>query len=124
MARIKVIETPDGKLGPLLGPFTLELAQGEGEDEGDVIGVLVAYMRTVVNGMSAYNKNDWEESSLLNSYAVECFEELKGDEPDLAAALENLTVDLSTLGDDVRKHPIWKLDRAILRTLPGIAFIE
>jgi hypothetical protein len=38
--------------------------------------------------------------------------------------LENLTFDCRRLPEAIRAHSIWKLDRAILRTLPGANFIE
>jgi hypothetical protein len=120
MARISVIPTQDGKFGPLNGPFILV-------DDGAssaAIDALVHFVRIVSNGVSIYNKNEMEVSSLLKSYALECFEELQSDEPDLAIMLENLRVDCSALPEPLKQHPIWKMDRAILRALPGIEFVD
>ncbi len=63
-------------------------------------------------------------SSNLNSYAGECFAELKEKAPEAAARLADLTVDCSRLSEAMKNHPIWLLDRAILRTLPGADFID
>jgi len=81
-------------------------------------------VRTVAAGVSYYNKQPIETSSNLNSYAFECFAELKIEAPEAAAKLENLTFDCRRLPEAIRAHSIWKLDRAILRTLPGANFIE
>ena len=51
-------------------------------------------------------------------------ENLKIEAPEAAAQLENLTFDCRQLPEAIKAHSIWKLDRAILRTLPGANFIE
>ncbi len=118
MARIIIVEIPLDTLGPWNGPFSLE------DFHSDLAQVVSGYVMKVVAGMSSYNKKAWEESSLLRSYAVECFEEIREETPEAAALLENLEIDLTGLPDTLRDHPIWKLDRAILGCLPGISFVE
>ncbi len=118
MARLIIIATEGGVLGPWNGPFTIETA------DPDFAQVVSAYVMMVVNGVSSYNKNEWEQSSLLRSYAVECFEEIRDDNPPAGALLENIEVDVSCLPEALHKHPIWKLDRAILNCLPGVSFID
>ncbi len=118
LARLGIVDIPNGTLGPWNGPFTIEA------EDGDFAQVVSAYVMTVVNGVSSYNKKAWEESSLLRSYAVECFEEIKSDHPDACALLENIEIDLSHMPAALRDHAMWKLHRAILACLPGIRFIE
>ncbi len=117
MPRLIIVETEGGALGPWNGPFTIEA------DHPDLPQVASAYVMMVVNGVSAYNKNEWEQSSLLRSYAVECFEEIRDDNPDAGTLLENIEVDVSRMPEALRSHPMWKLNRAILSCLPGISFI-
>jgi hypothetical protein len=118
LARLIIIETENGMLGPWNGPFTIEA------ENPDFAQLVTIYVMTAVNGVSSYNKKAWEESSLLRSYAVECFEEIKSDHPDAGALLENMEVDLSRMPLALREHATWKLHRAILACLPGIYFIE
>ncbi|WP_020176070.1 hypothetical protein [Methyloferula stellata] len=118
MARLIIVETENGTLGPWNGPFTIEA------EDLDLPHVVTAYVMTVVNGVSSYNKKAWEESSLLRSYAVECFEEIREDAPEAGQLLENLEVDLSRMPAPLREHAMWKLHRAILACLPGMTFIE
>ncbi len=118
MARLVIIETEAGQLGPWNGPFTIEA------EHPDLPYVVSAYVMMVVNGVSSYNKNEWEQSSLLRSYAVECFEEIRDDNPPAGALLENIEVDISQLPDALRTHPMWKLSRAILSCLPGMVLID
>jgi len=117
LPRLIIVATEGGLLGPWNGPFTIEA------DDPDFAQVVSAYVMMVVNGVSSYNKNEWEQSSLLRSYAVECFEEIRDDNPSAGALLENIEVDVSHMPDALRVHPIWKLSRAILSCLPGISFI-
>ncbi len=117
MARLIIVETQGGLLGPWNGPFTIEA------DNPDLPQVVSAYVMTVVNGVSSYNKKAWEESSLLRSYAAECFEELRGDNPEAGALLENMEVDLSQAPAALHEQAMWKLHRAILSCLPGVVFI-
>jgi hypothetical protein len=118
LARLIIIATEGGLLGPWNGPFNIEA------DDPDVAQVVSAYVTMVVSGVSSYNKNEWEQSSLLRSYAVECFEEIRDDNPPAGALLENIEVDVSRMPVALRNHPIWKLDRAILSCLPRVSFIE
>ncbi len=118
MARLIIVETPNGTLGPWNGPYAIEA------EDTDFVQLVSAYVMTVVNGVSSYNKKAWEESSLLRSYAVECFEEISSDDPDAGALLENMEVDLSHMPAALREHAMWKLHRAILSCLPGIRFID
>jgi hypothetical protein len=118
LARLIIIDIPNGMLGPWNGPFTIEA------EDGDFAQAVSAYVMTVVNGVSSYNKKSWEESSLLRSYAVECFEEIQSDHPDAGALLENIEIDLSHMPAALREHAMWKLHRAILACLPGMRFIE
>jgi len=118
LARLIIVETEGGQLGPWNGPFTIEA------EDPDLAHAVSAYVMMVVNGVSSYNKNEWEQSSLLRSYAVECFEEIRDDHPETGALLENIEVDVRRMPGALRSHPIWKLDRAILACLPGIKFIE
>lgn len=127
MTKLLVLATENAQAGPLHGPFTFGLEAADfGFDisEAQFLAIVIGFVRTVAAGVSCYNKQAMEESSNLKSYAVECFEDLKAEAPESAAHLENLTVDCSRLPKTVRGHPIWKLDRAILRTLPGAAFID
>jgi hypothetical protein len=117
LARLFIVATESGSLGPWNGPFTI------GSNDPDFAQVVSAYVMMVVNGVSAYNKNEWEQSSLLRSYAVECFEEIRDENPPAGNLLENIEVDISQMPDTLRTHPMWKLSRAILACLPGISFI-
>ncbi len=117
MVRLTIIETKDGRLGPWNGPFSLEA------DPPDVLQVVTAYVMMVVGGVSSYNKKAWEESSLLRSYAVECFEEIAAENPEAGSLLENIEVDLRGMSEPLREHAMWRLHRAILGCLPGIHFI-
>lgn len=96
----------------------------EAGEEIEILEIVVNFIRTVAAGVSRYNGKALEESSNLNSYAGECFEELTAEAPEAAARLENLTVDCSRLSETLKDHPIWRLDRAILRSLPGVDFID
>jgi hypothetical protein len=118
LARLIIVETPNGTLGPWNGPFTIEA------DDPDLPHVASAYVMKVVGGVSSYNKKAWEESSLLRSYAVECFEEIREDNVEAGALLENIEVDVSRMPPALREHAMWKLHRAILACLPGIKFID
>ncbi|WP_036257526.1 hypothetical protein [Methylocapsa aurea] len=126
MNTLFVLATETGKIGPLDGPFTLSANEGggAGRDDADLLNIVVGFVRMVAAGVSSYNKTAIEDSSNLKSYAGECFDELKSEEPEAAARLENLTFDCRRLPPIVKGHPIWKLDRAILRTLPGAAFVD
>jgi hypothetical protein len=118
LARLIIVATENGSLGPWNGPFTI------GAADRDLLNVVSAYVMTVVNGVSSYNKKAWEESSLLRSYAAECFEDLCGDNPDAGALLKNIEVDLSNMPMALREQAMWKLHRAILACLPGVMFVE
>jgi hypothetical protein len=122
MTKIFVVTPKDGKPGPLNGPFIFEYEQNF-VDNG-LIGILIGFAANVASGVSAYNKNDMENSSNLKSYALECFDELKSELPEAAALIENLCIDCSHLSAPAKQHPIWRLDRAILRTLPGVEWLE
>jgi len=116
LPRLIISATEDGALGPWNGPYTIK------SEPEDIAPLVTYYVMTVVAGMSSYNKQAWEESSLLRSYAVECFEEIREETPEVAAFLENLEVDCSPLPDLLRGHAMWKLHRAILGCLPGANF--
>jgi hypothetical protein len=118
LARLIIIDLKSGVLGPWNGPFDIEA------DDPDLAHIATAYVMKVVGGVSSYNKKAWEESSLLRSYAVECFEEIREDNPDAGALLEQIEVDLSRMPAPLRDHAMWKLHRAILACLPGVRFIE
>jgi hypothetical protein len=117
LARLIIIETPGGLLGPWNGPFNIE------SDDPNLPQIVTAYVMMVVAGVSSYNKNAWEQSSLLRSYAVECFEEIRDETPEAGALLENMEVDLSQVAA-LHEHAMWKLHRAILTCLPGTRFID
>jgi hypothetical protein len=126
--RLVVLPVDNGIVGPLDGPFTLTI---ESEDcaalqgaEAEALATIVAFVRHVARGVSCYNGNEFESSSNLTSYASECMSDLRSDAPEAAARLESLVVDCSGLTPATKMHPIWKLDRAILRALPGVTFIE
>jgi len=116
LARLIIKETEDGVLGPWNGPYMIET------EPDDIEPFITYYVMTVVAGMSSYNKQAWEESSLLRSYAVECFEEIQEETPEIAGFLENLEVDCRLMSDGLRVHAMWKLHRAILGCLPGVDF--
>lgn len=118
MARLIIIDTQDGLLGPWNGPFTIE------SDDANLPHVVTAYVMMVVAGVSSYNKNAWEQSSLLRSYAVECFEEIRDENPEAGSLLEHIELDLSGASASLHEHPMWKLHRAILGCLPGVSFID
>lgn len=121
MARISVCPTEGKKFGPLDGPFTLF---GEADDP-EIDMIVIAFARQVSGGMSFYNNQaGFAESSLFKSFAVECFEELKSDDPQSAALLTDLTVDCRSLDDEIHADKIWQLHRAILATLPGVRFLD
>jgi|SRR6516165_3909154 len=122
MTNLRVVATANGRSGPLNGPFFF--VSEDADAAGDLIDALIGFVRIVVGGVSSYNKNGMEESSNLKSYAFECFEELQAEAPEAAGLLENLRIDCSLLPQAIKDHPIWKLDRAILRTLPGISFVD
>ena len=128
MITIVVLPALDGHPGQLNGPFTLAVqaldSGSEKKLEAQLLPVIARFVRTVAAGVSYYNKQPIETSSNLNSYAFECFAELKIEAPEAAAKLENLTFDCRRLPEAIRAHSIWKLDRAILRTLPSANFIE
>ncbi|WP_026606331.1 hypothetical protein [Methylocapsa acidiphila] len=122
MTKLILAPLENGRLGPLDGPFSLSVeAHG---DESQILEIVIGYVRAVAAGVSCYNSRALEESSNLNSYADECFEELADQAPQAAGRLENLTVDCRALGESLKTHPIWRLDRAILRRLPGVKFID
>jgi hypothetical protein len=128
MITIVVLSALDGHIGQLSGPFTLAVqaldSGSEKKLEAQLLPVIAHFVRTVAAGVSCYNKQPFEISSNLNSYAIECFAELKIEVPEAAALLENLTFDCRRLPDALRARSIWNFDRAILRTLPGVNFIE
>ncbi len=117
VARLTIVESEDGRLGPWNGPFNIAA------DPPDLMQIATAYVTMVVGGVSSYNKKAWEESSLLRSYAVECFEEIAAENPEAGTLLENIEVDLRGMPEPLREHAMWKLHRAILGCLPGISFI-
>lgn len=122
-AKLTILPTQNGRFGPLDGPFDISVECQDG-GAAEVIATVVGFVSTVAAGVSHYNSKSLEDSSNLNSYAEECFEELKSEAPDAAAWLENLTVDCSRLPQAVKDHPIWRLNRAILRTLPSVDFVD
>jgi len=127
MKKILVTALEDGKIGPLLGPFTFALDQSDGNDtikDEETLEILASFVARVASGVSAYNKNDMEASSNLKSYALECFDDLKMEFPGLAALIEGLCIDCSPLPASIKEHPIFRLDRAIMRTLPRVRFID
>ena len=123
MPAIKITALPDGGLGPLGGPFTVESAGAD--PDGAAAAIVVEFGRWISHGMSYYqNKGGIEDSSLFKSFAAECFEELARDAPEEAARLTDLTVVCSGLPAAVTGDPMWRLHRAILATLPGVRFVE
>jgi hypothetical protein len=123
MPAVKICPLPDGGLGPLGGPFTVESA--DADPQGAVAATVVQFGRWISRGMSYYqNKGGIEDSSLFKSFTAECFEELSRDDPDSAACLTDLTVICSGLPAAVAGDPMWRLHRAILSTLPGVRFVE
>lgn len=128
MTIIRVLPTQNGKFGPLNGPFTLSIADSpkgqEDPAEAEILSDIIGLIRMIVAGVSSYNKNGMETSSNFTSYAGECLAEFEGEYPGAAARLQNLTIDCTGLPEDVRLHPIWKLDRAILAMLPGVSILE
>ncbi len=128
MVKLTINPLEIGRLGPLDGPFVISVdgsgAEGGASRDAETLGVVVDFVRAVAAGVSVYNGKALEESSNLNSFAGEVFEELLAEAPEAAARLENLTLDCSRLPEAVKNHPIWRLDRAILRTLPGAKFID
>jgi len=127
MTRVLVLALEEGKIGPLLGPFTFTLDGAEADaqtKDHETLEVLTHFVAHVASGVSAYNKNDMEASSNLKSYALECFDDLKIEFPELAAQIEDLFIDSSSLPALIKEHPIFRLDRAILRTLPRVTFID
>jgi hypothetical protein len=126
--RVVVFPTDNGVLGPLDGPFTLAIESNDcrpSQDiEGEILATIVAFVRHVARGVSCYNKNDFENSSNLKSYAAECMSELQSEAPEAAAKVEDLIIDYSGLPASTKAHPIWKLDRAILGALPGVTFLD
>lgn len=126
--RILILPTDNGKPGPLDGPFTLEVDKTDEQSlqvaGAETIETIIAFIRHVTRGVSCYNKNEFENSSNLRSYATECLWDMQTDAPERAAQLESLIVDCSRLPAAMRAHPIWKLDRAIMLVLPGVTFVE
>lgn len=126
--QLMVTPTEGSELGPLDGPFTLSIDVGPDVRHSDVgeelVALVVDFVRLVAAGVSCYNSNDFEQSSNLRSYAAECIEDLKLEAPDAALRLEGLVFDCTRLPDAVKAHPIWRLDRAILRALPRVTFID
>ena len=123
MATIKIRALEDGGSGPLLGPFTIEADEGSGD--GPVAASVVSFNRWVAGGMTFYqSKGGIENSSLFKSYAMECFEELAGEDPEAAARLTDLVVVCSGLPASLQDDLMWQLHRAILASLPGVRFIE
>ncbi len=126
--RVFVLPTESGCLGPLDGPFTLVMEMDANSvdpgAEAEILGTVVAFVRHVSRGVSCYNSNGFENSSNLNSYAAECLADLQSEAPEVASRLQSLVIDCSRLPAATRSQSIWKLDRAILRTLPGVSFIE
>lgn len=126
--RVFVLPTESGCLGPLGGPFTLVMEMDANSvdpgAEAEILGTVVAFVRHVSRGVSCYNSNGFENSSNLNSYAAECLADLQSEAPEVASRLQSLVIDCSRLPAAARSQSIWKLDRAILRTLPGVSFIE
>jgi hypothetical protein len=128
MPAIKICPLPDGSLGPLGGPFTIERAgsgSAEVDSQADVITTVLQFGRWIARGMTYYqNKGGIEDSSLFKSFAAECFEELTRDAPEAAAHLTDLTVICSGLPAAVAEDAVWRLHHAILATLPGVRFVE
>ena len=123
MPAIRICPLPDGGLGPLGGPFTIESA--DGDPQNLAVSVVVQFGRWISRGMSYYqNKGGIEDSSLFKSFSVECFEELTRDDPESATCLTDLTVMCERLPPTVADDPMWRLHRAILATLPGVRFVE
>ncbi|WP_148210584.1 hypothetical protein [Beijerinckia indica] len=120
MPVLTILPSPENKAGPLDGPFVLTTP----DDDAELIAIVIAFVRLVIRGVSSYNKQGMEESSNLKSYAMECYEELQDESPEAAERLIDLMVDCSGMPDALKTHPIWRLDRAILRVLPGIVFEE
>jgi hypothetical protein len=126
--RVVVVPTDNGALGPLDGPFTLAIesddCRGSQDVEDEILATIVALVRHIARGVSCYNKNEFENSSNLKSYAAECVSEMQSEAPEAAAKVEALIIDYSRLPASIKAHPIWKLDRAILGALPGVTFLE
>lgn len=126
--RIVVSPTENGRLGPLGGPFNLALESYDcavqAGEEVEILATIISFVRNVARGVSCYNKNEFEVSSNLKSYAIECLVDMQSETPDAAARLENLVVDCRQLPVATKAHPIWELNRAILRSLPRVSFIE
>jgi hypothetical protein len=148
MAAVKIRPLPDGRLGPLGGPFAVENVDAEsaGTDpqavfsevtsspsaglpdagpQDDVAAAAVQFGRWISRAMTYYqNRGGVEDSSQFRSFAVECFEELARDAPEEASLLTGLTVICGGLPAAVTEDPVWRLHRAILATLPGVRFVE
>jgi len=126
--RVLVLPTEDGESGPLDGPFTLIIESDNcsyiKDAEAEILEAIVAFVRHVARGVSCYNRNEFDHSSNLRSYAAECLADLESEAPEMAARLESLVIDCSHLPVMTKSHPIWKLDRAILRALPGLVLVE
>ncbi len=126
--RVVVSPIENGSRGPLDGPFTFVIEMDDFPavrvTDEETLATVVSFVHNVSRGVSCYNSNDFENSSNLNSYAAECMSDLQSEDPEAAARLESLVIDCSRLPTATKAHPIWKLDRAILRALPGVSFIE
>jgi hypothetical protein len=153
MPAVRICPLPGGNLGPLGGSFTVENVNTESAEADprvvsseasgpeadhreaagprdaspidDVAATVVQFGRWISRGMSYYqNKGGIEDSSLFKSFAAECFEELTRDAPEAAVQLTGLTVICNELPAAITDDPMWRLQRSILATLPGVRFVE
>lgn len=122
MPKLFIRPTEGGRFGPLDGPFTLVAESAEGDA---LVETVIAFARHVGSGISFYNnKTGFADSSLFKSFAGECFVELADEDPGSAARLVDLTIDCSGVTEEIHADKSWQLYRAILATLPGVAFQE
>jgi hypothetical protein len=127
-ARIVVVPTRIGEPSNLLGPFDLVVDSKESPSlepgRTELLEIVVAFVRHVANGVSHYDNTGFENSSNLKSYAAETLCDLQMEFPREAELLASLVIDCSRLPLASKAHPIAKLYLAILRTLPGVSFVE
>lgn len=122
MAAIRISAIEGGRIGPLLGPFTIE---SDDDKQGALVDSVVRFNRWVASRMTFYkSKGGIENSSLFKSYTMECFEELASDDPETAASLTDLVVDCAGLPASLEADAMWRMHRAILASLPGVTFVE